>query len=63
MKKVWFAASDDIARMGPFETDVEAWKALERKHTYDDRSVHIEGAHVWPEQAPVRTIRITKVKR
>jgi len=24
----WFAGSDDILRMGPFKSDVEAWRAL-----------------------------------
>ncbi len=63
MNKVWYAASREIARMGPFPTDVLAWQALERKPTFLDASVHIEGAHVWPEEAPVSTITTTKVKK
>jgi len=60
----WFAGSDHIARMGPYKTQVEAWKALRavprknvplltslRKEPVKNRRIHVDGAYVWPEEA------------
>ncbi len=50
-EKVWFAASSDVVRMGPFDSDVKAWKALESSANSLSgcRPVHAPGAYVWPE--------------
>jgi hypothetical protein len=45
----WFAATNDIQRMGPYNTEVEAWAALKR----DDGSPNKPGDRVWPEQKRV----------
>jgi hypothetical protein len=44
--KVWYAASSLITRMGPFASDVDAWRAL-RSAINSGRFV--EGCYVWPE--------------
>lgn len=48
----WYAASDDIVRIGPFESESEAWEHLELTDEEQERCkrVHAEGAHVWPER-------------
>jgi hypothetical protein len=50
-ERVWFAASDEIARMGPFATDVEAWEylVLTPEDQAGHRRIHARGARVWPE--------------
>jgi hypothetical protein len=61
----WYAGSTDVVRMGPFETQVEAWRALRavksKIHLSDtveagmrtlewNRLVHVPGAYVWCEE-------------
>lgn len=46
----WYAASNAIARMGPYDDQVKAWEALRRTPTVLDASVHVPGARVWPER-------------
>jgi hypothetical protein len=62
-KLVWYSASADIARMGPFPTQARAWEALRsapatrRFESLDSlipmpkhvHGVHVTGAYVWPE--------------
>lgn len=50
-KVVYYAAADDIAEMGPFDTEVEAWKHLEivpgcKLEVHPRR--HVPGAYVFP---------------
>ena len=47
-KKVWFAASGDVIRMGPFDTDVDAWTAIVLRGSNTARR-YAENAKVWPE--------------
>lgn len=53
----WYAGTDEITRMGPFRTQIEAWEALrltpEASRRYGTR-IHPPGAYVWPEFAPDR---------
>lgn len=64
---IWYAGCKDIVRMGPYASQVEAWKALRaapgRYTQYNPRigadvevhvahPVHVPGAYVWPEYAP-----------
>jgi len=50
-KKVWFAATDFISMCGPFDTDIDAWKAIKLtdEMAARERRVHQSGARVWPE--------------
>jgi hypothetical protein len=41
----YFARGGNIKRMGPFDTEIEAWEALK---THDGEP--ISGATVWPER-------------
>ena len=48
----WFASSLDMLRMGPFETQVEAWKAcrLVKSHKdYRSERPFSQDTMVWPE--------------
>lgn len=49
---VWYAATEDFARMGPFTSEVEAWKALKLRTeaAFIAGRVHAVGAYVWPEE-------------
>lgn len=44
-KTVWFAASKEIFKMGPYKTQLEAWKMM---MGLDGRPV--EGTWVWCEE-------------
>lgn len=58
----WYAACDGILKMGPYETEVEAWEALcvvPEEQPYWERvagvpalpkRIHVKGAYVWPER-------------
>ena len=61
-KLAWYAACDGIRRMGPFDDQVEAWKALIvdpgvqpdpriRNEARAYNHIHALGAKVWPEYA------------
>lgn len=52
-KVEYFARCKDIARMGPYKSDVEAWAAL--KHV--DAGNPAEGATVWPEKKAKRATK------
>lgn len=41
----WYAATAEIARMGPFASQIEAWRALRRA----DGRANMPGDRVWPE--------------
>jgi hypothetical protein len=49
----WFAAGGNIARCGPFESQVEAWASM--RHTAEVREKtrleHPRDTRVWPEEA------------
>jgi hypothetical protein len=46
MKRVYFARSNYIVKMGPYTSDVEAWAAL-RGHD----GLPVENAQVWVEES------------
>jgi len=50
-KIVWYAAGGGIFKAGPFETEIEAWKAMELREEVQlyQRSVHPRDTRVWPE--------------
>jgi hypothetical protein len=49
---IWFAACDEIARIGPFEDQVEAWRNLEVAPSgwSPPSRKHMPGSYVWPEE-------------
>ena len=50
---VWWAGCDDIAQMGPYDSQMAAWKALvasKYEHRRTGR-LHVNGAYVWPEES------------
>lgn len=71
----WFACSDDIIRMGPFDSEVEAWEAVRAAPptlSYRDRiagmrlppaRVHVPGAQVWPERVKIKSSTKKKEKK
>lgn len=52
MRVKWFAGTDEIARMGPFDSILDAWSSLELNKDTQERTgrKHPKGAYVWPEQ-------------
>ena len=61
-KTVWFARTDDIRLMGPFETQERATKSVMMAHTTDCKRLECKpecgtipapGAFVWPETVEV----------
>lgn len=63
----WWAACDGIACMGPYETDVEAWRALElspaRRVAPNEpivAAVHQAGARVWPAIGTPKVVEVTR---
>jgi hypothetical protein len=53
MKQIkWYAACDMILRMGPYNTQVKAWKSLvlTDKEQAKQKSIHPKDARVWPEE-------------
>lgn len=48
----WYAGAKSIPRMGPFDSQAEAWTAVELKPLPGTRQVgvHLPGAYVWPEK-------------
>ena len=48
-KKNWFAASNEILRMGPFPSEVKAWEAMRSSDKGEFAPVHVLGVRVWPE--------------
>lgn len=51
---VWYAGSENIAQTGPYETQADAWKALEVTDAVrvQTRRKHDLGAYVWCEKFP-----------
>lgn len=51
-KVLWFARGGEISRCGPFESQVEAWKAMRytEEHKKIFRSDHPRDTAVWPEE-------------
>ena len=47
----WFASGGDVAKMGPFKSQVEAWDALRLSKRSAERQQRIFAAEavVWPE--------------
>ncbi len=48
---LWYAATVDVTRMGPFSSQLEAWSALRRA----DGEPNKPGDRVWPERPPFVT--------
>lgn len=44
---IFFARSERIAKMGPYNSEVEAWKALRGLD-----GLPVKDAQVWPEEIP-----------
>lgn len=53
-KVEWWAGSDEIGRMGPYDSEIEAWRSLRLSDSVKRRlwssRVHVPGAYVWPEK-------------
>lgn len=49
----WYAASGDVVRRGPYDSQVEAWEALVLSPAAQAREgrKHPRDAQVWPERA------------
>jgi hypothetical protein len=47
----WYAATDDVQRMGPYSTMIEAWRAVRLTvcQQYARGRLHAKGSYVWPE--------------
>lgn len=50
MAAKWFASGGGIFKMGPYDSQVEAWRSLEYAPNVQDRlrAVHPADAKVWP---------------
>lgn len=44
-RRVWYAATNDIVKMGPYVSDIAAWAALRRA----SGEPNMPGDRVWPE--------------
>jgi len=49
---VWFARGGGIAKAGPFDSQIEAWEAMEYTHEMKERTgyKHPHDTAVWPER-------------
>lgn len=48
---VWYARGGDIARMGPFDSQVVAWERLRLIGSTPEFPKYHQNALVWPERA------------
>ena len=62
----WWAACDGVACMGPYESEVEAWRAMElsparrpKPHEPIVSAVHASGARVWPAIGTPKVVEVT----
>ena len=49
-KTVWYARSGDIARMGPYDSQVKAAKAIKLVKQVRSNAEFHDNAFIWPEE-------------